>query len=262
MTTRPWIRTRSSRSIPRRRTRSSRPPTDAWRRSITPTWHGPEAAGPDGGINAAWELLRDPAKRAAHDLSRRLAARDAERAADAGSASAPEEAQPHRATTPRHRARGRPAPGAARRQRHGVRHGPRRAARKRSRATGRAADRARAAATTRAGCGRPTALRAAGPPPGDPSGSVLNFGRYAGWSLAEIAGATSTTSSGSTGCRSAGLPRRDRRPPPEGAAGARARPADAQDRRGSVPPPLNGLRPRSTRRTANDASGASPGRSR
>ena len=28
---------------------------------------------------------------------------------------------------------------------------------------------------------------AAGPPPGDPAGSVLNFGRYAGWSLGEIA---------------------------------------------------------------------------
>jgi curved DNA-binding protein CbpA len=27
----------------------------------------------------------------------------------------------------------------------------------------------------------------AGPPPGHPSGSVLNFGRYAGWSLGEIA---------------------------------------------------------------------------
>jgi len=28
---------------------------------------------------------------------------------------------------------------------------------------------------------------AAGPPPGRPSGSVINFGRYAGWSLGEIA---------------------------------------------------------------------------
>jgi hypothetical protein len=28
---------------------------------------------------------------------------------------------------------------------------------------------------------------AAGPPPGRPSGTVLNFGRYAGWSLGEIA---------------------------------------------------------------------------
>ena len=27
---------------------------------------------------------------------------------------------------------------------------------------------------------------AAGPPPGNPSGSVMNFGRYAGWSLGEI----------------------------------------------------------------------------
>jgi hypothetical protein len=31
------------------------------------------------------------------------------------------------------------------------------------------------------------AFAAAGPPPGDPSGSVLTFGRYAGWSLGEIA---------------------------------------------------------------------------
>ncbi len=28
---------------------------------------------------------------------------------------------------------------------------------------------------------------AAGPPPGRPSGTVLNFGRYAGWSLGELA---------------------------------------------------------------------------
>ncbi len=28
---------------------------------------------------------------------------------------------------------------------------------------------------------------AAGPPPGNPSGSVMTFGRYAGWSLGEIA---------------------------------------------------------------------------
>jgi hypothetical protein len=30
-------------------------------------------------------------------------------------------------------------------------------------------------------------LGAAGPPPGRPSGSVLNFGRFSGWSLGEIA---------------------------------------------------------------------------
>jgi curved DNA-binding protein CbpA len=33
----------------------------------------------------------------------------------------------------------------------------------------------------------PQGQGAAGPPPGRPSGSVLNFGRYSGWSLGEIA---------------------------------------------------------------------------
>jgi hypothetical protein len=33
----------------------------------------------------------------------------------------------------------------------------------------------------------PEGFGAAGPPPGRPSGSVLTFGRYAGWSLGEIA---------------------------------------------------------------------------
>jgi curved DNA-binding protein CbpA len=34
---------------------------------------------------------------------------------------------------------------------------------------------------------RPTDATHAGPPPGHPSGTVLDFGRYAGWSLGEIA---------------------------------------------------------------------------
>jgi curved DNA-binding protein CbpA len=37
------------------------------------------------------------------------------------------------------------------------------------------------------GAPRPTDVTHAGPPPGRPSGSVLNFGRYAGWSLGEVA---------------------------------------------------------------------------
>jgi hypothetical protein len=32
----------------------------------------------------------------------------------------------------------------------------------------------------------PEGYGAAGSPPGNPSGSVLNFGRYAGWSLGEV----------------------------------------------------------------------------
>jgi hypothetical protein len=35
--------------------------------------------------------------------------------------------------------------------------------------------------------GAPDGLGAAGPPPGGPSGTGLGFGRYAGWSLGEIA---------------------------------------------------------------------------
>ena len=34
---------------------------------------------------------------------------------------------------------------------------------------------------------RPPEVNHAGPPPGRPSGTVLDFGRYAGWSLGEIA---------------------------------------------------------------------------
>ena len=37
------------------------------------------------------------------------------------------------------------------------------------------------------GASRQTDANHAGPPPGNPSGTVLEFGRYAGWSLGEIA---------------------------------------------------------------------------
>ena len=50
------------------------------------------------------------------------------------------------------------------------------------------ADAASASAGPPRAAGSPTTGEAsAGPPPGNPSGSVLNFGRYAGWSLGEIA---------------------------------------------------------------------------
>jgi hypothetical protein len=39
----------------------------------------------------------------------------------------------------------------------------------------------------RSGAGVEADPNRAGPPPGRPSGSVLDFGRYAGWSLGEIA---------------------------------------------------------------------------
>ena len=137
-------------------------------------------------INAAWEILRDPQTRARHDRARRWLP-DAERPPPTL-----ERASPARAPA---RDRG-PADRAADRSRGGPSH--------------------RADVRPRPGCppprppetgavrldsgrsnqgggydpaqmGAPDGLGAAGPPPGDPSGSVLNFGRYAGWSLGEIA---------------------------------------------------------------------------
>jgi curved DNA-binding protein CbpA len=111
-------------------------------------------------LNRAFEVLSDPARRAEHDATR----------PDAG-ASAPvreRTAVPDRpATTSGERERGtRPQ----------------------------AADTPEDVATfasgrsTRGG-GYEASMRSApvGPPPGRPSGSVLTFGRYAGWSLGEIA---------------------------------------------------------------------------
>jgi curved DNA-binding protein CbpA len=106
---------------------------------------GADAAARMAAINAAWEILRDPARRASHDLSRRLAARDLERAAAAA-------ARPETVSSD----------WTSGRSSHGGGYDP-------------------------SQMGAPDGLGAAGPPPGDPSGSVLNFGRFAGWSLGEIA---------------------------------------------------------------------------
>ncbi len=134
---------------------------------------GPDAAGRMSAINAAWEALRDPARRAAVDLARRLAVRNADRAA---ASAAPPASSPGST---------RPRPGAA-----APPSAPARPARqpetvssdwtsgRSSQGSGYDPTRMRA----------PDGFAAAGPPPGDPSGSVLNFGRYAGWSLGEIAG--------------------------------------------------------------------------
>ena len=139
---------------------------------------GPGAEARMAGINAAWEVLSDPAKRAAYDLARRLAARNAERAGP----------------VPAHPAAAREAGGPT----------PEPASSGRSTFSGNAAGAAPRPPETVSGnwtSGRssegsgydpsrmraPDGLGAAGPPPGDPSGSVLNFGRFAGWSLGEIA---------------------------------------------------------------------------
>ena len=141
---------------------------------------GPDAASRMAAINAAWEVLRDPAKRAAHDLGRRVAARTAERAAAAGDHAG------HETSHPSPRA---PAAGPSDSDR-GAPTGPTTVPPRRAEtgsgdwtsgrsSQGHGYDPAR--------MGAPDGLGAAGPAPGDPSGSVLNFGRFAGWSIGEIA---------------------------------------------------------------------------
>jgi curved DNA-binding protein CbpA len=112
-------------------------------------------------INAAWAVLRDPARRAAYDRDRRAAFAET---------TTPTRSKPPVSTPP-------PRPTGA----------PTRPAPEETSpywSSGRSF----------AGGGYdPNTMRrsegygAAGPPPGNPSGSVLTFGRYAGWSLGEIA---------------------------------------------------------------------------
>jgi curved DNA-binding protein CbpA len=122
-----------------------------------------EVAARMAAINAAWEVIGDPARRAAfdrqravqHALDRRTAEAAASRA-DAGPGAGPAVAQ----GTPR-------APESVSRDWTSGRS-----------TFGGGYD---ASMHTADGAG------AAGPPPGNPSGSVLTFGRYARWSLGEIA---------------------------------------------------------------------------
>jgi curved DNA-binding protein CbpA len=117
---------------------------------------GPEAAARMIALNAAWEMLRDPRRRADYDRGRRASP------IPPGPASAPPSAgSPLR-----------PDPGVRRPETVST-----------DWTSGRSSQGGGYEPSMRAAEG----LGAAGPPPGDPSGSVLNFGRFAGWSLGEIA---------------------------------------------------------------------------
>lgn len=137
---------------------------------------GPEAAARMVAINRAWAMLEDPEARAAYDreraeaaaLERRRAAGRPERPGE-GSAptagSSPSGDAPRR-SPPRDPEPARPADGVSRdwtsgRSTVGSGYDPK---------------------TMRAREG----FGAAGPPPGNPSGTVLGFGRYAGWSIGEV----------------------------------------------------------------------------
>jgi curved DNA-binding protein CbpA len=128
----------------------------------------PGAAARMAMINAAWALVATPTARAAHDRSRAgstgLSTHQAARAhATMGGAqpsAGPRTAAGERPAAP-------PSPDTA----------------SRDWTSGRSTIGGGFDASMR----RPEGLGAAGPPPGRPSGSVLTFGRYSGWSLGEIA---------------------------------------------------------------------------
>jgi curved DNA-binding protein CbpA len=137
---------------------------------------GPEAAERMIAINRAWELLRDPARRAAFDASRSSAPAPSSRAhegptADGGGARS--------ATSPRGGASDPAGPGA----RGAETAAPSFESVSRDWTSGRSGA---GSGYDPATMGRSQSEGSAGPPPGGASGSVLNFGRYSGWSLGEI----------------------------------------------------------------------------
>lgn len=147
-------------------------------RRLARKYHPDVAAGADAAermaaINAAWERIGEPARRAAYDRER--AARAAVTQPGAGSTAAPPSSGHRPATAADHGARPAPMGGAAQAR------------------EPEAVSRDWTSGRSSAGGGYDPSMRtsdgtgAAGAPPGNPSGSRLNFGRYAGWSTGEIA---------------------------------------------------------------------------
>ena len=139
-----------------------------------PDTAGPEASPRMAAINAAWEILGDPVRRAMFDRERAVNA-SLERARSSNATTPDRRAQPQAADTSGTSGSAPPATGAARpREPETV---------SRDWTTGRSS----------VGGGYDASMHtadgdgAAGPPPGNPSGSTLNFGRYNRWSLGEIA---------------------------------------------------------------------------
>jgi curved DNA-binding protein CbpA len=156
-------------------------------------------------INAAWETIGDPARRAIYDSSRRATASPTPetRAASGGPAGDPERSRPasrgadpgsggpdagRREPAPA-AGSGRAGPDVAHAHQAGARSAPPPEPPRPPEAVSRDWTPGRStigsgydARTMRA----PEGFGAAGPPPGNPSGGVVTFGRYAGWSIGEI----------------------------------------------------------------------------
>jgi len=130
---------------------------------------GEAAAARMAAINAAWELIGDPAARAAFDRRRSAATSTP----PTGAQPSPQPPKPAAATPSGHStSSARPAPG----QQPPETVSP-------DWTSGRSSFGGGYDESMR----RSDGFGSAGPPPGRPSGTVLNFGRYAGWSLGEVA---------------------------------------------------------------------------
>jgi len=143
---------------------------------------GPESAGRMAAINKAWETLRDPARRRAYDRERW----GTSRAGDASAASASAASSPASPASPSRASPARPATaptGSHTSAPGGQQHRPPETV-STDWTSGRSSQ---GGGYDPAVMGAKDGFGAAGRPPGNPSGSVLNFGRFAGWSLGEIA---------------------------------------------------------------------------
>jgi curved DNA-binding protein CbpA len=142
---------------------------------------GPEASLRMAAINAAWNLIGTPASRADYDRSRAAPAEpsapDDTRTPDSGT-----QARHHRPAQPARPARP-PGPDGPATGGRPVTPQPPPETVSRDWTSGRSSVGGGFDPSMRS----PEGLGAAGPPPGRPSGSVLNFGRFSGWSLGEIA---------------------------------------------------------------------------
>jgi curved DNA-binding protein CbpA len=139
----------------------------------------PEAAARMTAINAAWELIGDPQKRATFDRQRAVQAALAR--SSQGPTASTSSSTAGSATPAAYAPAGTRSDGTA---------DGRRAPRPTEPET---VSRDWSSGRSTVGGGYDASMRtadgagAAGPPPGNPSGGMLTFGRYAGWSLGEIA---------------------------------------------------------------------------
>jgi curved DNA-binding protein CbpA len=137
-------------------------------RRLARKYHPDVAASPEiaermAAINAAWEVIGDPARRTAYDRQRAVRHALDRRTAEAA-ASRPGE-----------------GPGAGPAAPQGTARAPESVSRDWTSGRSTFGSGYEPSMHTADGAG------AAGPPPGNPSGSILTFGRYARWSLGEIA---------------------------------------------------------------------------